>query len=223
MVRVWASVTTADLGRLTETAQILQTSGVDGLHVDLADGVFTPDLTFGARVVAALTSSVDIPVEAHLMVTTPEAQTRAVADAGASRVAFHLESTPYPWRLIHLIRSLGLEVGVAINPVTPAGSLGYLVDAVDLVNILSTEPDGHGEEHLGEIPARVAHVRHLMGAKCSVQVDGGVRTEHVAELVRSGADEFVVGRALVDVDDPTRVMRDLRAAARSGIDELSKQ
>lgn len=212
-MRFWASVTTIDLGALVDIAQGLQEAGVDGIHVDLSDGVFAPDLTFGARVVRALTSRISVPVEAHLMVTTPEEQIRAVADAGAARAAFHLESTRYPWRLVHLTRSVGLGVGVAINPASPLTALKYLVGGIDFVNVLTTEPDGHGELFIDTMRTRVAEAHALVGHGCVVQVDGGVQVATVPGLVRAGASDLVVGRALVNAADPSRVLQELRAAA----------
>jgi ribulose-phosphate 3-epimerase len=208
--KIWASVTTVDLGRLVDVSQALQEAGVDGMHVDVADGVFTPDLTFGYRVVAALTSRLHIPVEAHLMVVNPEEQLRAVADAGASRASFHFESTAYPWRLVQCARSLGIAVGVACNPATHLGSLGYLRDGIDFVNVLTSEPDGQGEQMLPEMTRRVAATRSMLGADIAIQVDGGVSTTNLAALRASGADDFVVGRALVDQDEFQAPLLDLR-------------
>jgi ribulose-phosphate 3-epimerase len=212
-VRIWASVTTVDLGELVDTAQALQEAGVDGIHVDVSDGVFAPDLTFGARVVRVLTSRTSLPVEAHLMVTTPEEQLRAVADAGATQASFHFEATAYPWRLAHLARSLGLGVGVAINPATSLAPLEYLASGIDFVNVLTTEPDGHGERFLPQMYKRVAAVRALLEPTCRVEADGGVDTATMPELVRAGASDVVVGRALVDSADSHRALANLRSAA----------
>lgn len=208
--KIWASVTTVDLGRLVEVSEALQEAGVDGIHVDVADGVFTPDLTFGYRVVMALTSRLHIPVEAHLMVVNPEEQLRAVADAGASRASFHFESTAYPWRLVHCARSLGMAIGIACNPATHLGSLEYLRDGIDFVNVLTSEPDGQGERMLPEMPRRIAAAHAMFRADVGIQVDGGVSTANLAELSANGAGEFVVGRALVDQDAFRATLLDLR-------------
>jgi ribulose-phosphate 3-epimerase len=196
--RFWASVTTLDLGQLVDVAQALQEAGVDGMHVDVSDGVFTPDLTFGYRVVRALTSRLSIPVEAHLMVVNPEEQLRAVGDAGASRASFHFESTGYPWRVVCLARSLGISVGIAFNPATPVGSGEYLREEINFVNILTSEPDNFGERMLPRMSRRVAEARVCLGTECVIQVDGGVSATNIAALSEAGAREFVVGRALLD-------------------------
>lgn len=198
MTTFWASVSTVDLGRLVDVCQALEEAGVDGIHVDVSDGVFTPDLTFGYRVVAALSTRLRIPVEVHLMVVNPERRMREVAEAGAARVSFHVEAAAYPWRLIAQGRSMGMAVGVAVNPVTPLASLEYLIPGVDFVNVLTTEPDARGERLLPSMNRRVASARAITGGRVPVQVDGGVIEENIAGLRAAGASEFVVGRALID-------------------------
>jgi ribulose-phosphate 3-epimerase len=219
MSRFWASVASADLGRLAELALSLQDAGVDGVHVDIADGVFVPDLTFGHRVVKALTDVLSIPVEAHLMVCTPEEQLRAAADAGASRVAFHLESTRYPARIASLARALGVSAGMALNPVSELAGLGYLAPGLDFVNLLATEPDLAEERMLPLMAERVQLARATFGAQFEIQVDGDVSASNVGVLADSGAQHFVVGRALVAEPDPSAALRALRAAAHGVIPE----
>jgi ribulose-phosphate 3-epimerase len=209
--RLWASVTTVDLGELVEVAQRLEEAGADGIHVDVCDGVFAPDLTFGHRVVSALTSRTSLPVEAHLMVVTPEEQLRAVADAGAARACFHVEATRYPWRVAALGSALGLSVGLAVNPVTAVDPLGYLAKLCDYVNVLTTEPDEQGEHILPAVADRVAKVAALGGGAWAVQVDGGVTLANLPPLLAAGATEVVVGRALLSDPDPAAVVTALRA------------
>jgi ribulose-phosphate 3-epimerase len=210
MTTVWASVSTVDLGRLVDVCQGLEDAGVDGIHVDVSDGVFAPDLTYGYRVVAALSTRLRIPVEAHLMVANPEERLGEVADAGAARASFHVEAAPYPWRVIGRARAAGIVVGVAINPVTPLASLEYLLPGVDFVNVLTTEPDGRGERLLPSMDRRVASARALTGGRVPVQVDGGVAEVNIAGLSAAGASEFVIGRALVDRDAMAEALVALR-------------
>jgi len=213
VTRIWASVTTLDLGRLVEVSQALQEAGVDGLHVDVSDGVFVPDLTFGYRVVRALTDRLIIPVEAHLMVINPEEQLRAVSEAGASRASFHFESTAYPWRVACLGQSLGLEVGVAFNPATPLGSVGYLREGISFVDILTSEPDSRGERMLPRMAARVTEAGINLGGDVVIEVDGGVSMSNIEELSAAGASDFVVGRALIDVEALSTAVTALRMRA----------
>lgn len=214
-MKIWASISGIDLGELIDIARRLEEAGVDGIHVDVSDGVFVPDLTFGHRVVAALTARVAVPVEAHLMVVDPEKHLAAFAGSGASRVAFHFEATRYPWRVAWMARDLGMEVGVAINPATPSPQLAYLDEAINFVNVLTTEPDFEGERLLPEMEGRVRHVATTVGASTTIQVDGAMSGATLPNFARAGASEFVVGRALVAASDITAELVSLRAALLS--------
>jgi ribulose-phosphate 3-epimerase len=197
----------------------LQEAGADGIHVDVADGVFVPDLTFGHRTIRALTDVVHIPVEAHLMVSTPEEQLRAAADAGASRVAFHCESTRYPARVASVARNLGVTAGMALNPVSELAALGYLTEGLDFINLLTTEPDLAGERMLEMMAERVRRARAVFGTRLEIQVDGDLSSSNIGPLAQAGARHFVVGRALVNQPDPSAALAALRAAARDVNDE----
>lgn len=214
-MKIWASISSIDLGELVDIAQRLEDAGVDGIHVDVSDGVFVPELTFGHRVVAALTSRVSLPVEAHLMVVDPEKHLAAFAGSGARRLSFHVEATQYPWRVAWMVRDLGMQVGVAINPATPSTQLSYLDEAIDFVNILTTEPDFKGEKLLPEMDQRVRQVSTTSSASTTVQVDGAMSAAMLPDFARAGATEFVVGRALVAASDMAAEVVSLRQAFRS--------
>jgi len=200
-MRLLASIRPLDPLELGAGCERLLETGVDGLHVDLADGVFAPELTVGPEVVRALAARTAALLDVHLMVAGPEPYVRAVAEAGATRVAFHLEAAPYPWRLASLARSLGLQVGVALNPATAVAALEPVAAAVDFVNLLTTELDLAGERLLPGATERVAAARRLLPPEVWIQVDGGVEADNAAGLVAAGADELVVGRALAGAAD----------------------
>ena len=215
-MRIWASITSIDLGELVDVGMRLQEAGVDGIHVDVSDGAFVPEITFGHRVVQALTSRLAVPVEAHLMVAEPERQVAPLADAGAARIAFHLEATRYPWRVAGLTADLGVQVGVAINPATHLDGLSYVSEGVSFVNVLTTEPDLHGERLLPRMGDRVRRVADLV-APTPVQADGGLSADSLAAFAAAGATEFVVGRALVAAEDMEAQVRTLRSLAAGGL------
>jgi ribulose-phosphate 3-epimerase len=210
-MKIWASITSIDLGEFVDVAMRLQESGLDGIHVDICDGVFVPDFTFGHRVVRALTSRTTLPVEAHLMVAQPESFLTALADAGAARIAFHIEATRYPWRVAGLAADLGMQVGLAINPATLVPQLSYLSGAISFVNVLTTEPDTRGELLLSRMEQRVRHVVDAAGS-APVQVDGGMSLDVLGSFASAGASEFVIGRSLVGADDLSTRMREFRQA-----------
>jgi ribulose-phosphate 3-epimerase len=212
VTRIFASLTSIDVGELAAVVERLEEAGVDGFHIDLSDGVFTPGLTFGPSVVAAVTSRTRLPVEAHLMTTNPESHVPALADAGTSRIAFHWEATLYPHRVVTILQQAGCGAGIAFNPATPIPQLAYLDSAVSFVNILTTEPDVAGERLLPAMADRVGRFRAALGPELTIEVDGGVGRVSMAALIAAGADDLVVGRALVAAPDPRATVTAMRSS-----------
>jgi ribulose-phosphate 3-epimerase len=149
---------------------------------------------------------------AHLMVVAPETHLAALAGSGASRAAFHVEATQYPWRVAWMVRDLGMQVGVAINPATPSPQLSYLDEAIDFVNVLTTEPDFEGERLLPEMDRRVRQIAMTISASTTIQADGAMSSATLPNFARAGASEFVVGRALVAASDIREELASLREA-----------
>lgn len=212
-VRIYGSIRSVDPVELGASADRLIEAGVDGLHVDIADGVFVPELTFGPAVARALVERTQAPVEVHLMVIDPERYLRDLADAGIARVAFHMEATGYPWRVCSLARSLGLVAGLAANPATPIDALAAVAAAADFVTLLTTEPDLAGEHFLPGSLVRAAALSATLAPSSRLEVDGGVDVDAAAGLVAAGARDIVVGRAVTGSEDWEQAVRRLRAAA----------
>ena len=184
--RLFASITSLEPTSLGASALRLLDAGVDGLHVDIADGVFVPDLTYGPRVVSGLRALTDALIDVHMMVSDPERLIVTVVEAGASRVSFHLEATRYPWRVASLARASGVEVGTALNPATPLAPLDPLGAALDFVDVLTTDPDFAGERLLPRIERRIAEARSLLPEELRLEVDGGIDAGNAATLLRGG-------------------------------------
>lgn len=216
MTRLLGSLTAAPAGALADAAARLLSAGVDGLHVDLADGHFVPYLAFPPALVADLRGRFPESIlDVHLMVEEPEAYWEELARAGASRVVFHVEARRYPWRAVTLAHRAGLsEVGVALNPVTPFEALESVRGRIAVVDLLTTEPDVAGEQLLPGSVARVQRLRELLSEEL-IQVDGGVTEESAAALTRAGANELVVGRAITAAGDWHAAVQRLREALRS--------
>ena len=185
---IFGSITSLEPTALGEAALRLLDAGVDGLHVDIADGVFVPYLTFGPSVVAALRKMTTAILDVHLMVSDPEQIIETVASSGATRISFHLEATRYPWRVTSLIRRAGVEAGVALNPISPVSGLEALGDSISFVNLLTTDPDVAGERLLPRMPERVASVRGMLQEARPIEVDGGIAADNIDQFERSWGD-----------------------------------
>lgn len=219
--RLFASTRSVDPLELGAAAARLAAAGVDGLHVDLSDGHFVPELGASDSVVGALVARTAVSVEVHLMVTAPERYLGVLGEAGVRRVLVHLETTPYPWRTCRLARSLGLEVGLAANFATPVVAIEAAAPSADFVNLLTTDPDLAGERLLPGAAERVAAVRAVLPPGMRIEVDGDIGPYSIGRLAAAGAADFVVGRALAEADDWQERVERLRAAAVAGVSDPS--
>ncbi len=212
-VRIAPSVLSADLGRLAEQIERAVAGGAEWLHVDVMDGHFVPNLTFGAPLVRALRRLTNLPLDVHLMVERPERYLGEFADAGASVFTFHPEATIHVQRHLATARQLGMLAGLALNPSTPVGLLEEVVEDVDLVLIMSVNPGYGGQSYIPQSSDKIRRTRALLerrGSPAALQVDGGITTTTIAEAWEAGADTFVAGTAVFGSPDPAQAVRDLK-------------
>lgn len=207
---VSASLLTCDMGALAEEAARLEEAGADRIHLDVMDGIFVPQLTFGAGVAGALRARVGIPLEAHLMVSEPDRLVEGFIDAGCEFVIVHAEASPHLDRLLHRIRELGAGPGVALNPSTPVESVLWVLGLVDLVLIMTVNPGYGGQAHLEYVRPKIGSIRRLLGDRGLVEVDGGVCADNAAALRAEGADILVAGSFLAGASDRASAVRSLR-------------
>lgn len=215
-VRIAPSILTADLGRLRDEIQSAEAGGAARFHLDMMDGHFVPELTFGALVVAAVARATALPLEVHMMVERPETQFGALADAGAELLIVHHEAVADPGAAIEEIGDLGCRAGLALNPATAAGAAEPWLDALAQVTVMLVEPGRGGQAMLTEHLDKVRTLRTAIDARrldVRLEVDGGVKVHNAAACVAAGADVLVAGSAVYDgVHPPAENLARLRSA-----------
>jgi len=189
------SILSADAGRLAEQVAEAEQAGADRIQVDIMDGHFVPNLTFGPTIVEAVRRATKLPIEAHLMVERPELFLEAFVNAGATLIEVQVESTTSLYRTVQTIRELGATPGVAINPGTPVEDLREILPYVDLVNVMTVEPGFGGQEFIPSSPDKIRRVRDV-APDVEIEVDGGIDVATAPLVVHAGATVLVAGSAV---------------------------
>ncbi|HEX9924189.1 MAG TPA: ribulose-phosphate 3-epimerase [Anaerolineae bacterium] len=214
-VKLAPSILSADFARLGDLVREAEAAGADWFHLDVMDGHFVPNITIGPLVVRALRPITTRPLDVHLMIKQPERYLADFARAGADRITVHVETCPHLHRTIQQIKKLGLKAGVTLNPATPLSSLEAILPDVDLVLVMSVNPGFGGQSYIPGSTARIARLRAWLdelNSKAELEVDGGVNTETISEIVAAGATVLVIGSAIFnDQTTITENIRQLRA------------
>jgi len=217
MIQIAPSLLSADFTRLDEAVRLIERAGADIVHVDIMDGHYVPNLTFGPGLVARLKKTTRLPLDVHLMVDNPHEVEPWFIDAGADWISIHLEATAHLHRDVSAIRQAGRKAGVALNPGTPLPALNDILSELDFVLLMCVNPGRGSQPFIDSSHEKIRGLRRWLGERnwpARVEIDGGVNLQNMDTLIRDGAEIIVAGNAVFNHPDPAEAVRLMKETAR---------
>ncbi len=215
MALISPSVLAADFLHLAKDIDLVNQSQADWFHLDIMDGVFVPNISYGMPVMKSIQSLAQKPLDVHLMIVDPERYFEEFQKLGADYLTIHAEASTHLHRSIQVIKSLGMKAGVALNPHTPISAVEEVIQDIDLLLIMSVNPGFGGQKFIENTYAKIEKAKNLIiqkNASTLIEIDGGVNVENASKLIACGADALVAGSAVFANENPTQVISDLKNA-----------
>jgi ribulose-phosphate 3-epimerase len=211
--KIAPSLLAADFGNLQRDVELVNRSAADWHHIDIMDGVFVPNISYGMPVVQAIAKHATKPLDVHLMIVDPDRYLQTFADLGANILTVHYEACTHLLRTVQAIKAAGMQAGVALNPHTPVALLADIIQDLDLVLIMSVNPGFGGQSFIGNTYDKIKALKQMIMEKkatCLIEVDGGVNAENAKALVAAGADVLVAGSFVFKSKDPLATIKSLK-------------
>lgn len=213
MIKIAPSILSADFSKLGEEIRSIEKAGADIIHIDVMDGDFVPNITFGPPVIKAIRKYTKLPFDVHLMISNPDRYIADFKEAGADIITVHVEACTHLHRTLQSIRSMGVKAGVALNPATDTESIRYVMDVADMVLVMTVNPGFGGQMLIEPVLQKIGKVRSIAkesGKAIDIEVDGGVNTENSIKVIQAGADIIVSGSAVFSSSDMKEAIQKIR-------------
>lgn len=215
MIKIAPSILAADFGKLVEEVKDVERAGADLIHVDVMDGHFVPNISFGSIAMDAIRPYTDLPLDVHLMIENPDQYIEQFAKAGAAYITVHVEACPHLHRTIQLIRSFGVKPGVVLNPHTPIESIQHVLEDIDMVLFMTVNPGFGGQKFIHSVVPKVAALSKIIKERqlsIEIEIDGGINEETIIPCAEAGATVFVAGSAIYNKEDRAEALQAIRKA-----------
>lgn len=220
MIKIAPSILAADFAKLGQEVKEVEAAGAELIHIDVMDGHFVPNISFGAIALEAIRPLSTLPMDVHLMIENPDQYIEQFAKAGADYITVHVEACRHLHRTIQLIRSFGVKPGVVLNPHTPIESIQHVLEDVDMVLFMTVNPGFGGQKFIESVVPKVAALSQIIkerGLDIAIEIDGGINAETIVPCAKAGATIFVAGSAIYGKEDRARALQEIKQAGLSAI------